>query len=269
MDSEIENFLKTEKPSQTDNSHKCVARKFAKWLREYHPQYPKSARVCLSRERYKVLRTWKPDQPPHTLPPELINDNIFARFLMHCLLELKDKKSSLRAAHGWISFVCKGKITSMKNTETIYAKIKQRPVYKDHIPKKALVPTAAVHVKLAKLSTPSLFDAYSIVIYNLAVLLARRGDEARKFTTKSIAYEKNRKLGGFYRPRVSFNILNNKEDPEGEVRIMSMNATRECVLECYTCAEDHDNNNSRCPLSTIDMVWEARTELYLRSLGSS
>ena len=114
-----------------------------------------------------------------------------------------------------------------------------------------------------------MYDAYSILVYNLAVLLARRGDEARKFTTKSIAYERNRRLGGFSRPRVSFNILNNKEDPEGELRTMSMNGTRECAMECYTCDKDHDNKNIRCPLTTFDMVYERRTELYVRSLASS
>ena len=96
----------------------------------------------------------------------------------------------------------------MCNTEIVYAKIKKRSVYKDHIPKKALVPQAAVHVKIGNLQSPSLYDAYAILIYNLATLLARRGDEARKWTPISIAYEKDRKLGGFCRPRVSFNILN-------------------------------------------------------------
>ena len=48
-----------------------------------------------------------------------------------------------------------------------------------------------------------------------------------------------------------------------------MNSTRECVMECYTCREDHNENNPSCPLSSFDKVWEARTEHYLQCLGSS
>ena len=76
-------------------------------------------------------------------------------------------------------------------------------------------------------------------------------------------------LGGYNRPRVSFNILSNKEDPEGERRLISMNGTRESVLECYTCRENHNMDNPRCPLSSFEKVWEARTRLYFESLGSS
>ena len=76
-------------------------------------------------------------------------------------------------------------------------------------------------------------------------------------------------LGGYSRPRVSFNILSNKEDPEGKRRLMSMNGTRECVLECYTCSEHHNSENPRCPLSSFEKVQEARTKLYFESLGPS
>ena len=68
----------------------------------------------------------------------------------------------------------------MQNTEIVYAKIKKRSVYKDHIPKKALVPKTGVYVKIGSNSNPSLYDAYAILIYNIALLLARRGDEVRK-----------------------------------------------------------------------------------------
>ena len=173
---------------------------------------------------------------------------------MYCLLDLKNKKSSLRAAHGWLSFASRGKIESMQNTENVYSKIKKRPVYKEHIPKKAQVPEAKVHVKIGAVSNSSLYDAYAIFIYNLAVLLSRRGAEAHELTTKSICYEKDRMLGGFNRPRVSFNILSNKEDPEGKRRLMSMNGTRESVLECYTCRENHNMDNPSCPLSSFEKV---------------
>ena len=142
----------------------------------------------------------------------------------------------------------------MSSTQNVYDRIKRRPIYKHHIPNKALVPKADVHVNLGVYRFTNLYDAYAILIYNLAVLLGRRGDEARKLTTKSICYEKNRKLGGFNRPRISFNLLSNKEDPEGELRIRSMNSTRECVMECYTCREDHDENNPMCPISSFDKV---------------
>ena len=68
----------------------------------------------------------------------------------------------------------------MNTTENVYSRIKKRAVYKDHIPKKALVPNTGVHVKIGSTDSSSLYDAYSILIYNIAVLLARRGDEARK-----------------------------------------------------------------------------------------
>ena len=61
-------------------------------------------------------------------------------------------------------------------------------------------------------------------------------------------------MGGFSRPRVSFNILNNKEDPEGEKRLLSVSGTRECVLECYTCVKDHNSDNPECPLSAFEQV---------------
>ena len=142
----------------------------------------------------------------------------------------------------------------MISTEEVYRKIKQRSVYKDHVPKKAKVPKANVHVNIGCTNSSSLYDAYAIFIYNLAVLLGRRGDEARDIRTKTICYEKDRMLGGYKRPRVSFNLLNNKEDPEGEKRLQSMKGTRECVLEYYTCPKDHNTNNPRCPLASFEKV---------------
>ena len=159
MDRVVQNFLKAEKATSTDYSHKCVAKKFAKWLRENRAQSYKNKRIYLSRKQIKALREWNHNEVPYVLPAELVDDNIFSRFLLHCLLELDNKKSSLRAAHGYLSFVCKGKIKSMQNTEHVYNKIKRRSVYKDHIPKKALVPNIAVHVRIANLTAASLYDA--------------------------------------------------------------------------------------------------------------
>ena len=254
IDSQVRKFLTSEKPSNTDYSHKCVAKKFHTWMLQCCLETNPEKKLSLSRRQIKAVKEWKYDLPPHQLPELLIRDNIFARFLMYCLLELKNKKASLRSAHGWLSFTSGGKMESMKNTKNVYSKIKKRPVYKDHMPKKALVPKPKVHVKIGAVSNTSLYDAYAIFIYNLSVLLSRRGDEAHKLTTRSIRYEKDRMFGGYNRPRVSFNILSNKEDPEGERRLMSMNGTRECVMECYTCSEHHNIDNPRCPLSSFEKV---------------
>ena len=65
----------------------------------------------------------------------------------------------------------------MTNTDSVYTKIKKRPVYSEHIPKKARVPKPTVHVQLGQIGNVSLYDAYAKLVYNTAVLLARRGDE--------------------------------------------------------------------------------------------
>jgi len=109
-------------------------------------------------------------------------------------------------------------------------------------------------VNIGSANGSTLQDAYAIFIYNIAVLLGRRGDEARKIRTKTISYESNRMLGGYKRPRVSFNLLSNKKDSDGEIRQRSMKGTRECVLECYTCNVDHNPNNPRCPLASFEKI---------------
>ena len=50
------------------------------------------------------------------------------------------------------------------------------------------------------------------------------------FITKSIVYESNRMVGADLKPRVSLNILSNKEDSRGEIRDGSMHGTREIVF---------------------------------------
>ena len=58
--------------------------------------------------------------------------------------------------------------------------IKLRPAYKDHIQTKVVIPKPNVHVTIGFAVTYTLYDAYAIFIYNITVLLGRRGDEARK-----------------------------------------------------------------------------------------
>ena len=100
MDSRVQEFINKEKQSNTDLSHKCVAKKFSTWLSKYRSHKVGSEKITLSRQQHSAFRVWTYDQPPHIPPPELIEDRLFARFLMYCLLELKNNKSSLRAAHG-------------------------------------------------------------------------------------------------------------------------------------------------------------------------
>ena len=100
MDSKVEEFLRLEKQSNTDLAHKCVAKKFDLWFAEYSVHKKKSEKLVTSRKQMKAFRAWNYEQPPHQVPSELIDDNFFARFLMHCLLKLNMKKSSLRQVHG-------------------------------------------------------------------------------------------------------------------------------------------------------------------------
>ena len=100
MGSKVEEFLKAEKQTNSDLAHKAVAIKFSVWLSEYRKHKNHKEKVSLSRKQHKAFRAWKYDQPPYELPPELLDDNLFARFQLHCLLKLHHKKSSLRQVHG-------------------------------------------------------------------------------------------------------------------------------------------------------------------------
>ena len=171
MDSQVQKFLREEKANNTDKSHKVVAKKFRNQFMECRLEKDPEKKVALSAEQEKAIVEQNHADPPYQLPSVLIDDTVFARFLLHCLLKLKCKKSSLRQAHGYLSYVSKGKIDTMINTENVYARIKRRAVYKHHVPKKALVPKADVHVNLGVYSNSTLYDAYAIFIYNLAVLL--------------------------------------------------------------------------------------------------
>ena len=169
MDKQVKKFLLSERATSTDSSHKCVAKKFYNWMLQCRSERDSDKKISLTRKQYKAFGEQQQDEPPYQLPEELIKDNIFARFLLYCLVELKSKKSSLRAAHGQISFVCKDKLKSMRSTECVYTKIKNKAVYKEHIPKKALVPKPSVHVNIGVRNSTSLHDSYSIFMYNLAM----------------------------------------------------------------------------------------------------
>ena len=105
----MEEFLNSEKQSKTDSSHKCVAKKYSEWISKYRLDRDKKKKIQLTRNQHAAFRGWKYHKAPYIPPKALIVDELFARFLLHCLLELKSKKSSLRAAHGWMSFIAKGK----------------------------------------------------------------------------------------------------------------------------------------------------------------
>ena len=83
------------------------------------------------------------------------------------------------------------------------------------------------------------------------------------FITKNIVYESNRMVGADLKPRVSLNILSNKEDSKGEIRDRSLHGTREIVFSCR-CKGSHTEryDNGDCPIRAFATVWRYRTELY-------
>ena len=90
IDSQVRKFLTSEKPSNTDYSHKCVAKKFHTWMLQCCLETNPEKKLSLTRRQIKAVKEWKYDLPPHQLPELLIRGNIFARFLMYCLLELRN-----------------------------------------------------------------------------------------------------------------------------------------------------------------------------------
>lgn len=129
------------------------------------------------------------------------------------------------------------------------------------------MPPPKVHVRLAESHvTTSLENALAIIIYELGVFCARRKVEVHKFTTQNIAYESNRMIGTELKPRVSLNILSNKEDSKGEIRDKSLHGTRETVFSCR-CKGSHTETipTGDCPIRAFSTLWRYRTELY-RSL---
>ena len=71
-------------------------------------------------------------------------------------------------------------------------KINRHDLIKNYSSKKALVPPAHVHVKIADVNVAdSLWNALSLVIYQLGVFCARRKKELHSFVTENISYEKD------------------------------------------------------------------------------
>ena len=87
--------------------------------------------------------------------------------------------------------------------------------------------------------------------------------EVHKFTTQNITYESNRVIGTEHKPRVSLNILSNKEDSKGEIRDKSLHGTRETVFT-YRYKGSHTEliTNGECPMRAFSTIWRHRTELY-------
>ena len=81
IDSQVRKFLTSEKPSNTDYSHKCVAKKFHTWMLQCCLETNPEKKLSLSRRQMKAFKEWKYDLPPHQLPELLIHDNIFAHAL--------------------------------------------------------------------------------------------------------------------------------------------------------------------------------------------
>ena len=134
--------------------------------------------------------------------------------------------------------------------KAVRKKINRNPIIKNYTSKKALVPPAEVHVRVADANVvDSLSNAISIVLYELGVFCARRKMEVHDFITENITYESTRHLGIELKPRVSLNILANKEDPTGMLRDSSLHGTRETVFTCR-CKGSHNTVSKLgdCPI---------------------
>ena len=151
--------------------------------------------------------------------------------------------------------------------KTVRNKISHHELIKNYTSKKAKVPPPKVHVRLADADViSSLENALAIVIYEMGVFCARRKQEVHSFTTQNITYESNRMVGSELKPRVSLNILSNKEDSKGEIRDGSLHGTRETVFSCR-CKGSHNDSvtTGECPVRAFATVWRYRSALY-RSL---
>ena len=149
--------------------------------------------------------------------------------------------------------------------KVVRKKISRHDIIKNYTSKKALVPPAQVHVKVAAVNvTDSLTNAICIMLYELGVFCARRKMEVHSFTTENISYEKDRQVGIDHKPRVSLNILSNKEDKTGEMRDSSLHGTRETVLSCSCKGTNNPQwKDASCPIIAFDPVWKYRKQLYL------
>ena len=150
--------------------------------------------------------------------------------------------------------------------KTVRNKIKRNDIIRNYTSKKALVPPPEVHVRIADADVVNYLDnAVAIILYELGVFCARRKMEVHNFVTNNISYEKNRTIGTEWKPRVSLNLLSNKEDSTGEIRDRSLHGTRETVFSCR-CPGSHneDVTTADCPMRAFSTLWRFRTDLYLR-----
>ena len=150
--------------------------------------------------------------------------------------------------------------------KTVRNKIKRNDIIRNYTSKKALVPPPEVHVRIADADVVNYLDnAVAVVLYELGVFCARRKMEVHNFVTNNVSYEKNRTIGTELKPRVSLNLLSNKEDSTGEIRDRSLHGNRETVFSCR-CPGSHnkDNTSANCPMTAFSTLWRHRTDLYLR-----
>ena len=56
MDKQVREFLKEEKASSTDHSHKCIAKKFHNWLLECGAEKKGTRNMDLTVEQMKAIR---------------------------------------------------------------------------------------------------------------------------------------------------------------------------------------------------------------------
>lgn len=56
MDNHVRKFLIEEKASNTDHSHKCVAKKFGKWLSQSRLAKDSEKKLTLTRAQHKAVR---------------------------------------------------------------------------------------------------------------------------------------------------------------------------------------------------------------------
>ena len=123
-----------------------------------------------------------------------------------------------------------------------------------------------MHVRIADADVVNYLDnAVAIILYELGVFCARRKMEVHNFVTNNVSYEKNRTIGNQWKPRVSLNLLSNKEDSTGEIRDRLLHGTRETIFSCR-CPGSHnkDKTSADCPMTAFSTLWRHRTDLYLR-----
>ena len=101
--------------------------------------------------------------------------------------------------------------------KAVRKKINRNPIIKNYTSKKALVPPAEVHVRVADANVvDSLSNAISIVLYELGVFCARRKMEVHDFITENITYESTRHLGIELKPRVIAKHFSKQGGPHGD-----------------------------------------------------